>query len=91
MIRQFTPLSLGKVGESLYGLGDQRDCACPPLVGELMGEVKEAGGEDGGAEEAQEDTGADELVAEGARPFVGLVAATDRLKQLLQLSAACKN
>lgn len=66
--------SLGEVGEVLDDFGDERERPGRSVVGILLHEVEERGRHDGGAEEAQEERGADEALAD-----VLLVAAGDAL------------
>ena len=52
-----------KVCEGLYRLRDERQIPCAAWLRQLLHEVEETGREDGGTEEAQEDTRADEVIA----------------------------
>lgn len=77
--------SLGEVGEVLDDLGDERQRPGRPVVGVFLHQVEERGRHDGGAEEAQEQRGAYQTLAD-----VLLVAASDALllprrEHLLQL------
>lgn len=77
--------SLGEVGEVLDDFGDERQRSGRPVVGILLHQVEERRRHDGGAEEAQEERGADQTLAD-----VLLVAASDALllprrKHFLQL------
>lgn len=77
--------SLGEVGEVLDDLGDERERPGRPVVWIFLHQVEERRRHDGGAEEAQEQRGADQALAD-----VLLVAASDALllprrKHFLQL------
>lgn len=58
------PDSLGEVGQVLRDLGDERERARRAVVGVLLHQVEERGRHDGGAEEAQEQGGADQALAD---------------------------
>ncbi len=77
---------LGEVGQILHSFRDERETARRLLLRELVGQVEHAGRQDGGAQEAQEDTGTDQVVRY-IRPLPLLAALLETSKHLLQLTA----
>lgn len=75
--------SLGEVGQVLRDLGDERECARRAVVGVLLHQVEERGRHDGGAEEAQEQGGADQALAD-VRTTPVAAFLSPRRKHLLQ-------
>lgn len=66
--------SLGEVGQVLRDLGDERERARRAVVGVLLHQVEERRRHDGGAEEAQEQGGADQALADvRAAPVAALL------------------
>ena len=76
--------SLGKVGQVLGDFGDEGECAGGAVVGVLLQQVEERGGHDGRAEEAQEQRGTDEPLAD-VRPAAAAALLPPRGKHLLEL------
>lgn len=76
--------SLGKVGQVLGDFGDEGECASGAVVGVLLKQVEERGGHNGWAEEAQEQGGADEPLAD-VRPAAAAALLPPRGKHLLEL------
>ena len=82
--------SLGKVCECLYGLGDEGEVSRCLFVGVLLREPEHARRQNGGAQEAQEDGRADQVIADVA--FLTLVTAlAETRKYLFKLTARDEN
>lgn len=58
------PNSLCEVGQVLRDFGDERECPSGAVVRVLLRQVKERGRHDGRTEEAQEQGGADQTLAD---------------------------
>lgn len=76
--------SLGEVGQVLGDFGDEGERAGGAVVGVLLQQVEERGGHDGWAEEAQEQGGADEPLAD-VRPAAAAALLPPRGEHLLEL------
>lgn len=76
--------SLGEVGQVLGDLGDEGEGAGGAVVRVLLQQVEERGRHDGGAEEAQEQGGTDEPLAD-VRPAAAAALLPPRGKHLFQL------
>lgn len=77
--------SLGEVGEVLGDLGDEGQGARRAVVGVLLQEAEEGRGHDGRAQEAQEQGGADEPLAD-VRPAPVAALLSPRGKNFFELS-----
>lgn len=76
--------SLGEVGQVLGDLGDERECARRAVVRVLLHEVEERWRHDGRAQEAQEERGADQTLAD-VRPAAAAALLSPRREHLFQL------
>lgn len=76
--------SLGKVGQVLGNLGDEGEGAGRAVIGVLLQQAEEGGRHDGWAQEAQEQGGADEPLAD-VRPAAAAALLPPGGKHFLQL------
>ena len=75
----------GKIGETLADFSDESEVPGGLFLWKFLGEVKEGRGEDGRAQEAQEDTCADQIVSH-LRAFALFAGLAETCKHFLEFT-----